>query len=589
MKAYIAHIKMSLLLMTRNRGAFIMGYGFPLAFLFLFGSFGGAAVAGTAMGMVLTIGVLGTGLFGGAMVPVMNREQNILRRFKVAPITPGPILVSGIMAGMVMYLPMAFLMLALANRLYHVPFPTQPVSLFLFIALGIVTFCTIGNMIASVVNTMQEAQVVIQLVYFPSLMLSGATFPIFMLPNWVQIASQFLPATHFYTGAQSILRGRETLVDNFSAVGALALTSVIGTFLAFKLFRWEKEEKVKPSAKAWLAACLAPFIVMGGYQAYAKTNIERARLLLRDQARSAGHLVHDARIFTGDGQVIERGSVLIKNGKIEKIFTGDAPDAKSLDAEAIEGAGKTLLPGLIDSRVHLMSSLAGMADGNSDPSQAISHDLAAYLYSGVTAINNTETNDLLKGPIGETASGSKLGVEVFSVQAQAPPSLSSCEAADAAMHKSTAPLDRSALIRQVMPVAQIERLKAEATKTPERPGFSCEPLKHVLQSALGSGSPISPASDAGSTMTVHGPGIHRELQLWVAAGIPAATALQGATANAAKLLKAGDRIGSIKPGYEASLLLVDGNPLDEIAATERISAVLFKGELVNRNRLFDQK
>lgn len=586
MKAYIAQIKMSLLLMTRNRGAFIMGYAFPLGFLFLFGAFGGATVAGTAIGMVLTIGVLGTGLFGGAMIPVMNREQNILRRFKVAPITPGPILVSGIVAGLVMYLPMAVLMIAIANRLYHVPIPTQPVSLFVFVAIGVIAFCTIGNMIASVVNTMQEAQVVIQLIYFPSLMLSGATFPIFMMPNWVQTASQFLPATHFYTGAQSILRGRETILDNLSAVGALALTTAIGTFLAFKLFRWEKEEKVKPSAKAWLAASLAPFLILGVYQAYAKTNIERARLLLRDQTRNNPRLIHDARIFTGDGQVIERGSVLIKGGKIAQIFNGDAPDAKSLDAEVLEAAGKTLLPGLIDSRVHLLSELG---DGKSDPREAISHDLAAYLYSGVIAINNAETNDMIQPAIDETASGSKLGVEVFSMQLQVPPSLSSCEALDAAMHKRTEPLDRSALIRQVVPVAKLEQLKAAAAKTAARPGFSCEPARLALQSALASGAPISPASDAGSPMMVHGPGIHRELQLWVQAGVPAVTALQAATVNAAKLLKAGDRIGSIKPGYEASLVLVDGNPLEDIAATEHISAVVFKGELLNRNRLFDQK
>ncbi|MEI9815214.1 MAG: ABC transporter permease [Acidobacteriota bacterium] len=589
MKAYITQIKMSLLLMTRNRGAFIMGYGFPLAFLLLFGAFGGSTVAGTAMGMVLTIGVLGTGLFGGAMVPVMNREQNILRRFKVAPITPGPILVSGIVAGLVMYLPMAFLMMLLANRLYHVPFPAQPVSLFLFIAIGVIAFCTIGNMIASVVNTMQEAQLVIQLVYIPSLMLSGATFPIFMLPSWLQILSQFLPATHFYTGAQSILRGRETIVDNLSAVGALMLTTVIGTLLAFKLFRWEKEEKVKPSAKAWLVASLAPFLVMGVYQAYAKTNIERAQLLLRDQARTHPWLIHDARIFTGDGQVIERGSVLTKNGKIEHIYIGDAPDAKSLDAEAIEAAGKTLLPGLIDTRIHLMSELAGMENGKSSPAEAVAHDLAAYLYSGVTAVNNNETNDMIKSAIDAAASGTKLGVEVFNIQVAESPSLVACEGLSAAMHKSTAPLDRSGLIKQVAPVAQLERVKTEAAKVPERPGFSCEPMKLALQNALASGAPFSPASNAGSPLVVHGPGVHRELQLWVAAGVPTAVALQAATTKAAKLLHAENRMGVIKPGFEANLLLVDGNPLEDIAATERISLVLFKGEAVNRGRIFNQK
>jgi len=90
-------------------------------------------------------------------------------------------------------------------------------------------------------------------------------------------------------------------------------------------------------------------------------------------------------------------------------------------------------------------------------------------------------------------------------------------------------------------------------------------------------------------MVAHGPGIHRELQLWVQAGIAPAAALQGATSNGARLLHADQRIGLIRKGYEASLLLVDGNPLQDISATERISTVFFKGERVNRADIFEQK
>ena len=87
----------------------------------------------------------------------------------------------------------------------------------------------------------------------------------------------------------------------------------------------------------------------------------------------------------------------------------------------------------------------------------------------------------------------------------------------------------------------------------------------------------------------HGPAIHRELQLWVEAGIPPAVALQAATYNGAKLLRAADRMGLIRKGYEANLLLVDGSPLKEISVTERISMVMFKGERVDRSDLFDQQ
>jgi imidazolonepropionase-like amidohydrolase len=95
-------------------------------------------------------------------------------------------------------------------------------------------------------------------------------------------------------------------------------------------------------------------------------------------------------------------------------------------------------------------------------------------------------------------------------------------------------------------------------------------------------------SDAGNYLVIHGPTVQHELQLWVQAGIQPAVALQAATFNAARLLGAEKRIGSLQPGNDADLLVVDGNPLDDITATERISLVVLKGERVDRNELFDQ-
>jgi imidazolonepropionase-like amidohydrolase len=96
-------------------------------------------------------------------------------------------------------------------------------------------------------------------------------------------------------------------------------------------------------------------------------------------------------------------------------------------------------------------------------------------------------------------------------------------------------------------------------------------------------------SGSGSPLVIHGPAIHRELQLWSEAGIPAKTALTAATANAARRLGISGRAGMIRKGYDATLLILDGNPLADIAATERISAVFSKGERVRRGSLFDQK
>src|SRR5215470_8045592 len=96
------------------------------------------------------------------------------------------------------------------------------------------------------------------------------------------------------------------------------------------------------------------------------------------------------------------------------------------------------------------------------------------------------------------------------------------------------------------------------------------------------------SSDAGNFFVFHGPTVQREIELWVAAGMPLEAALQAATSNAAKLLRADDRIGTIEKGKEATLLIVDGNPLQDVRALSSISSVFMKGERVVRSELFEK-
>lgn len=110
-----------------------------------------------------------------------------------------------------------------------------------------------------------------------------------------------------------------------------------------------------------------------------------------------------------------------------------------------------------------------------------------------------------------------------------------------------------------------------------------------LKRAQAHGVLLVTGSDAGNPLVVHGPTVQHEMQLWVRAGIPPAGALQAATLNAARLLRIDNRIGSVRTGNDADLLVVDGNPLEDITATERISMVVFKGERVDRTGLFDQQ
>jgi imidazolonepropionase-like amidohydrolase len=53
-------------------------------------------------------------------------------------------------------------------------------------------------------------------------------------------------------------------------------------------------------------------------------------------------------------------------------------------------------------------------------------------------------------------------------------------------------------------------------------------------------------------------------------------------------LEASAHIGSIQPGRDATLIMVEGNPLEDISSLERVTYVMFRGEHVDRSELFSQ-
>jgi ABC-type multidrug transport system permease subunit len=270
MKPYLALIKVDLKLAFRNKGVIFFNYLFPLLFFFIFSEMMKAERGGTisyVVSMVLVMGILGNGLFGAGVRAVQEREMNILRRFKVTPISPVPLLVASLVTGWVIYLPIVLVILVLAHGMYGMPVPQRLFSLFGLITLGVLAFRSLGLILASVANSMQESQLLIQLFYMPMLFLSGATFPITILPRWGQIFAQFLPASYLVTGFQGIFFRQETLLDNREAALALLVTAILGTFVSAQLFRWEKEERIKPGAKLWVALALLPLALLGAWQA----------------------------------------------------------------------------------------------------------------------------------------------------------------------------------------------------------------------------------------------------------------------------------------------------------------------------------
>ncbi len=90
------------------------------------------------------------------------------------------------------------------------------------------------------------------------------------------------------------------------------------------------------------------------------------------------------------------------------------------------------------------------------------------------------------------------------------------------------------------------------------------------------GVPMMIGTDAGGGL-FYG----RELVLTGQAGISTWDVLRMATSETAGLIGMGERIGRIRKGYEADLVILDADPLADLAAAEKVHAVINDGQLLD--------
>jgi imidazolonepropionase-like amidohydrolase len=99
------------------------------------------------------------------------------------------------------------------------------------------------------------------------------------------------------------------------------------------------------------------------------------------------------------------------------------------------------------------------------------------------------------------------------------------------------------------------------------------------------GVPLLAGSDCPNPFVYPGFSLHDELGLLVRSGLTPAEALRTATINPARFLGVADSLGTVASGKVADLVLLDANPLTDIANTKRIRAVIQGGRLLNRGEL----
>ncbi|MEV8419603.1 amidohydrolase family protein [Streptomyces niveus] len=107
---------------------------------------------------------------------------------------------------------------------------------------------------------------------------------------------------------------------------------------------------------------------------------------------------------------------------------------------------------------------------------------------------------------------------------------------------------------------------------------------YVAKALHRAGVPLLAGTDANPYAPLHGDGLHRELELLTRAGLTPPQALTATTSAPARHFGLPDR-GRIAPGLRADLVLVEGDPTQDITATRDIAVIWRRGERLSRTSM----
>lgn len=188
---------------------------------------------------LLGFAIIGMGIFGPVNVFPELKKMGILRRLSTTPLRVWQYFVSTMIGQAVIGLVALAVMFIVAILVFNLHVVGNWFELVAFLVLGIIMILGIGLALGGWAKNERQVAPLANIVVFPMMFLSGTFFPRFLMPEWVQNISAFLPLTPVIDGIRLIATEGAHLIDILPQVGLVAGWMVVIYIIAFKVFRWE--------------------------------------------------------------------------------------------------------------------------------------------------------------------------------------------------------------------------------------------------------------------------------------------------------------------------------------------------------------
>jgi len=188
---------------------------------------------------LLGFSILGLGIFGPMNVFPELKKQGILRRLHTTPIRVWQYFLSTMVSQAFIGLITMAVMFVVAITVFDLKVVGNFLELAVFIVLGITMILGVGLSIGGWAANERQAAPIGNLVTFPMMFLSGTFFPRYIMPEWLQGITSYIPLTPVIDGIRLIATEGKSLLDLGPQLLLIVGWMIIIYIIAFRSFRWE--------------------------------------------------------------------------------------------------------------------------------------------------------------------------------------------------------------------------------------------------------------------------------------------------------------------------------------------------------------
>jgi ABC-2 type transport system permease protein len=180
------------------------------------------------------------GAFGAAITLVGWRENKLLRRLRLAPVSTSTVVLARVGVSVAIAVVQLAVFLGIATTPYFGLKLTASWWMAIPVVIcGTLAFMSIGLLVGAFAKTQQAATSIANLIILPMAFLGGAFIPLDFAPDWIRAVSHAMPLRYLVVGMQNVMARGEGPASALPAIGILLGLAAIFTLIAVRVFRWD--------------------------------------------------------------------------------------------------------------------------------------------------------------------------------------------------------------------------------------------------------------------------------------------------------------------------------------------------------------